>query len=672
MKPTRVLTALALCLLAAACSRPVPKMEPKSRERVEPWNTELVASISQLPLQHNGRVMPFGTLAAFTLYLVHGRRDLQFAWADKAEEKIVLSPTEWLLDVWFHPDQAADYGLFRIENRELLDAIGLERDGPQRLDFDYISYRQLLAHAGRLQQVAKVAGSKDMLERSQIERQELELMGKLRAYHALHQFLEPLHASFTVTGTDFQRLYGGAKEVLFAELLAQGKALAELARTAPATGNDPASGNVGQVGDMLAAMAEEPGSDVPAMFPPVGDRATDKWLTLAELTGSALQGQLAPQHLVMLRSLQAAVAAADAGAQSTALQQFRRAVVTVAELRGENAGVVLESKYYAWSLHYRSLHLGFLPAFMLVVLGWLLPRRQWIWRLAFWFTAAGLALLVGDVVLRCVVRSRPPITGLYDTFLFIASVGVLAALLIELMNRRRIALSVAPILGALLVMLGRAFEVYDGKDTMAPLQAVLDSNYWLATHVVVINSGYAAGMLGALLGSTWLLLHAFGLRRGDVDFHKGIVRMTYGATCFGLTFAVVGTILGGVWANDSWGRFWGWDTKENGALLICLSQIALLHARMSGLVRDFGYCLWAGFTGMVVAFSWFHVNLLQVGLHAYGFSDHTAFGVFSYYAAQTLVLLIGVVGHLLQVSRPVSAAPAARDAPQVADLAPAK
>jgi len=101
--------------------------------------------------------------------------------------------------------------------------------------------------------------------------------------------------------------------------------------------------------------------------------------------------------------------------------------------------------------------------------------------------------------------------------------------------------------------------------------------------------------------------------------------------CFGLIFSVVGTILGGVWANYSWGRFWGWDPKENGALLICLAELLILHLRMGGYIRDFGLALMAVLTGMVVAFSWFGVNLLNVGLHSYGFTAGIARALYTYY-----------------------------------------
>ena len=213
---------------------------------------------------------------------------------------------------------------------------------------------------------------------------------------------------------------------------------------------------------------------------------------------------------------------------------------------------------------------------------------------------------------------------------------------------RRIALAAAPLLGALLIMFARMFEVSNHQDTMDPLVAVLDSNFWLATHVTSINIGYAGGLAAAVLANIWILMRVLRISHPSDASSKALVRMTYGVTCFGLVFAVVGTILGGVWANDSWGRFWGWDPKENGALMICLSQIALLHARMSGWVRDFGFVIWAAVTGAVVVFSWFHVNLLGVGLHSYGFSDSMRTGVWASYATQLGFVVVGTLDVMLR------------------------
>src|SRR5581483_4941021 len=236
-------------------------------------------------------------------------------------------------------------------------------------------------------------------------------------------------------------------------------------------------------------------------------------------------------------------------------------------------------------------------------------------------------LLVSGIILRCVIRGRPPVSTLYETILFISAVAVVVSCAIEWINRQGVAIAVAPLLGAMGMFLANKYEFKESVtsgDTMPSLQAVLDTNFWLSTHVTSVTTGYSAGLLAAAIAHVWLLGKVFGWKKGDDAFYKTVARMTYGVLCFGLLFSTVGTILGGIWANYSWGRFWGWDPKENGALLICIWELIILHARLGGYIRDFGLCVFAILGGTVVAFSWWGVNLLGVGLHAYGFTSGVA------------------------------------------------
>jgi ABC-type transport system involved in cytochrome c biogenesis permease subunit len=185
---------------------------------------------------------------------------------------------------------------------------------------------------------------------------------------------------------------------------------------------------------------------------------------------------------------------------------------------------------------------------------------------------------------------------------------------------------------------GQRFEVLKGEDTLPQLVAVLDTNFWLATHVTCINIGYTGGLLAAAVAHVHVLGRLVGLKRDDPGFYALLHRTTYGMICFGLFFSVVGTILGGIWANESWGRFWGWDPKENGALLICISQIAILHARLGGLLKPFGVAVCAILAGCVVAFSWWGVNLLGIGLHSYGFTGGLLRGLLTFYGIEAAVL----------------------------------
>lgn len=141
----------------------------------------------------------------------------------------------------------------------------------------------------------------------------------------------------------------------------------------------------------------------------------------------------------------------------------------------------------------------------------------------------------------------------------------------------------------------------------------------------------------------WLFLAGLVLAAlGVIPTSELMTRIAYGFICAGLFLALLGTVLGGIWANYSWGRFWGWDPKENGALMIVLMCLAILHARLGGYLRETGLHVSNVILGCIVVFSWFGVNQLGVGLHAYGFTDGTWPKIYGYWISQGLVLLIGL------------------------------
>jgi cytochrome c biogenesis factor len=136
--------------------------------------------------------------------------------------------------------------------------------------------------------------------------------------------------------------------------------------------------------------------------------------------------------------------------------------------------------------------------------------------------------------------------------------------------------------------------------------------------VVAITTGYSAMFLAGMLAMIYIVRGVFtrSLKKETAD---SLTRMTYGVVCFATLFSFVGTVLGGIWADQSWGRFWGWDPKENGAVLIVLWCAIILHARWGGFIRQRGLMIMAIFGNVVTSFSWFGVNMLGVGLHSYGF-----------------------------------------------------
>ncbi|MCB9877081.1 MAG: cytochrome c biogenesis protein CcsA [Planctomycetes bacterium] len=636
----RLLVLALLALAVAACSRPSPRLS-EVPARQAPWSKECVDELARTPVQQNGRVKPLSVWAAFTLYSVHGRRDLKYEYgAESSPQKVTLEPIEWLLDVWCYPEQADEYPLFRIENVAVLDALGIDNEG-QKQGFEFLSFHQAAASFEQLRTLGNEYAALDAGKRSEVQEHIVQLWRHFREYDNLRSTLDPLRYPIAVPDAELQQLFGG-QQVKLAELLAKGP---EFRKRIAAMGDAVVSDDQMVVMlDLLQRMFRfDSGA---ALVPPLsamtpGGVGEPEWLYVgggAELVLREVEG---PTRDAVF-GLDRAVNGADHAAIEASLMRYAEAVITAAAPLPGAAHVDLEAMYYRKAWHYQSIH-WFLFGFVLAAACWMFPKSRLLWWGSVGVTVFALGLLSYDVALRCVITGRPPIKNLYDTFLFIAAIAVLVSVIAEFVLPRRIALAVAPVLGALLVMFARLFEVSKGEDTMDPLQAVLDSNFWLATHVTTINMGYAAGLAASSFAVAWVVNRV--LRLSDVNGKeaKAMLRITYGITCFGLAFAVVGTILGGVWANDSWGRFWGWDPKENGALLICLSQIALLHARMSGWVRDAGFALWSVVTGMVVTFSWFHVNLLGVGLHSYGFSSGLRTAVWMTYCIYGGTALVGFI-----------------------------
>jgi ABC-type transport system involved in cytochrome c biogenesis permease subunit len=253
---------------------------------------------------------------------------------------------------------------------------------------------------------------------------------------------------------------------------------------------------------------------------------------------------------------------------------------------------------------------------------------------------------VAAIVSRVLIMHRPPVTSLYETFPFVAAVAILAALFIERLNYKRASVGIGILCAALLgiILLSIANRYAAEGDTMQMLVAVLNSNFWLSTHVVTVTIGYSACLLAGAIGHIWLIRALLPGGPTKPERLKEIAKMIYGTLCFGLLFSFIGTVLGGIWADQSWGRFWGWDPKENGALLIVVWCIILLHAKQWGKIGNAGMAQGAIFGGIVVSLAWFGVNLLNVGLHSYGFTDGAANKLYLFIGGEMLFMLLAGTG----------------------------
>jgi len=647
--PLQAALAALLALALAPSSAAQRKVEQVDVEtpRTAPWPEEVLEAFARLPVQDRGRVKPLSTVAGFRMLNTNGRRKFQIPeGSGLPTEGETLSPTGWYLDAMLFPEQARTYEVFLVDDNAVLEAMGLRFEGRKRRD--RYSYDQLAAGRGRMEELARQAFAKEAEDRSRVETQLIALRENLIQYELLERTFSALQVRLPEdTPAELLTVYpeaeGGAS--IDATLVLERWPMAlewrrEAQGEAEGVARDEA---LSPLYNNILLLIETSEFSL-ALFPPA-DPEVEQWST----AGALLERLLDPQQAspgdseLGLFEAYAGIAGVDrtVDAMGPAVLAAASAARAAADARGEYAKIPMEVGYYERDYFTNALVL-FLLGFVAIAASWLRPGGKLLPRVTWVAVALGLGFASAGVTVRCLLLERPPVATLYETILFITSVAVLVCLAAERMTRERVALALGATLGAAGMFLAMRYEVVEAAsqgDTMGGLIAVLNTNFWLATHVTTVTMGYSAGLLAAALGHVWLFLRlgravrAGGptLSREQSEWFRRFGRMTYGVLCFGLLLSVVGTILGGVWANDSWGRFWGWDPKENGALMIVLYELVILHARMGGYIKDFGVAVLSVVGGAIVAFSWFHVNQLGVGLHSYGFTEGVLDTLWTYY-----------------------------------------
>jgi cytochrome c-type biogenesis protein CcsB len=239
-------------------------------------------------------------------------------------------------------------------------------------------------------------------------------------------------------------------------------------------------------------------------------------------------------------------------------------------------------------------------------------------------TACGLTLAVAGalthatgIALRCIIAGRPPVTNMYESVVWV-SFGIMMFAFIFLLRYRALTYLLAALPVSLMCLLLVQQLPVAMPESIDPLVPVLRSNYWLTIHVLTITLSYAAFALA--MGFGHIVLFRF-IRNPlnaaeDATLHFWLYRILQ----LGVLLLATGTILGGVWANYSWGRFWGWDPKETWALIALLCYIFVLHGRVVGWWDQFGLALASVVCFCAVVMTWYGVNfILGKGLHSYGF-----------------------------------------------------
>ena len=261
----------------------------------------------------------------------------------------------------------------------------------------------------------------------------------------------------------------------------------------------------------------------------------------------------------------------------------------------------------------------YILSFLLLGISWV-THSNLIKKIAFIVLVLGLGYHGYGLLNRMIIMQRPPVTTLYESIVFVGFIGVLFSTIFERFRKDGVGILLAAIVGSCLHFIGFGYE--DDGETMAVLVAVLNSNFWLATHVTTIAIGYGATAVASIMGHVYYIVRL--ANNSSKKYLRDLAGNMVALNLIALFFMLFGTILGGIWADQSWGRFWGWDPKENAALLIVMWQVLIIHLRISGLIKPLEFAFGMIISNIFLAFGWFGVNLLGVGLHSYGFTDSIA------------------------------------------------
>ncbi len=508
-------------------------------------------------------------------------------WVDEAGNR--RPAMEWLLDVMANTHRARHHKVFRIHSLDLQTQLGLERRKGYRYALD-----EFESKLPEVEMQAVRAGRLEPEERDVYDGKVLEFAHKVNLYRLMGE----THAIPDVEG--------GGLNVAMQRL------------------------------QMIERFS------VPHAIPPRG--AEEEWTPMlrAVLTG-AMTGDPHPA-IPALAGMLVSWGRDDTAGFNQHLAQYeeylRAHPVPGAPKLELEAGFNNLAPFYRCSVLYV---LGFLLA-CFAWLGWTENFR----RIAFWMLLMTFVAHTAAIAARVYISGYPPITNLYGTAVFIGWGCVLLGLGLESVYKLGVGNLLSAMVGFITLLIAH-FLAGDG-DTLEMMQAVLDTKFWLATHVIIINFGYSATFLAGALAVVYILRGVL-TKTLDAGTDKALGRMMYGILSFALLLSFLGTVLGGLWADDSWGRFWGWDPKENGALMIVLWNALILHARWGGMIRSRGIAVLSIFGSVVTAWSWFGVNQLGVGLHSYGFTESVAFWLIAFVASQLAIMALGLVPRRLWRSR---------------------
>jgi ABC-type transport system involved in cytochrome c biogenesis permease subunit len=578
------------------------------------------AEFGRLPLTANGRIVPIDSLARNSLLQLREKQTLNLEpWKDWNEHPKIISATEWLANVMMNPAVADAWPVFRIDNPDLISQLKLpEKDLANHADGKHYSWNQIQPSLDIFDKENQRVQQVESANRTAYDNAVAKMHRRLTLYVQLRNTLQPSDAQ------DWP-----AELAAFEKLIPAGVAAAK-AQQAGQTA-DPQT--LAEFANYIQRFQFMSNFEPPLILPPDG---TPEWRRMGDALLDAPRGVPVDAAIRDYAAMAGALAANQPAAFNAALKDYQSVLVptqakAIAKARAEFFFNQMEPFYNAMVIY--------ILAGLLAVFSWF-NLSETLRRSAVWLIALAFVIHTTGLIYRMVLEGRPPVTNLYSSAIFIGWGAVVLGMILEKFHKNGIGCVVSAGIGFITLIIAHHLAL-EG-DTMEMMRAVLDTNFWLATHVVAVTVGYASTFVAGFLALIYIVRGVF-TKTLDAATGKSLARMIYGVVCFATLFSFVGTVLGGIWADQSWGRFWGWDPKENGALIIVLWNALILHLRWGGMIRERGLVNCAIFGNIVTSWSWFGVNMLGIGLHSYGFTDAAFKWLVLFVVSQLAFIALGLL-----------------------------
>jgi len=544
-----------------------------------------------------GRKKPLDSYARKKLIQISGRKSIDG-----------ISAREWLLKLMFYPGAVDTMECFRITNPEVIEALGIQGTPKRRY-----RYTELYTILNKCEQIGNAASQKNPSNLMPYEREILQLCNNIQEYNEIGSTFSAFDPNIAFTVHDSSLAQSLNIEVSrpysYSDFVVKSS---ELSINLKKIGENKlgqltsADSELIQIVRTMYAMNSHIKNGPPYLIPVSINNTVDWYNPWGYICKSGLTA-IQDDRMHALLDMKFAYNKGDAVGFNEAIAKLTS--VKYNDVPFPNLEVLYnELNPFFWA------KLLFAVAGVFVLCG-MFYTRKWIGQSSFVLIGVGFLLQTIGLILRILIQMRPPLASLYETFVFVAWIIVMLGFVLEILQRRSTGLMIASFGGFLFLFISGRYTI--NGDTFGVLSAVLNSSFWLTTHIVTISIGYAGCLIAGLLGHVYLIQNAI---KSNDKVLKSSDSAVYAFMLLGLAFTVAGTVLGGMWADQAWGRFWGWDPKENGALLIILWGSVVIHARKGRLIGPTLTSFGAIIGIIMVMLAWVGVNLLGIGLHSYGFT----------------------------------------------------